>query len=65
MEVLYPKFPGLLAICEGCSALLHYTPKDIYGNVIYCPLCKAAIEVPFDKNYDGLIKEEKKDVLES
>lgn len=62
MEVLLNRFPGLLAICNNCGALLHYTPQDIYGVVIYCPLCKATIEVPYTKGYDGTIKEEKKDV---
>ena len=62
MQILFPKYPGLLAICNGCGALLQYTPKDIYGTVIYCPKCKTAIEVPMNKEYDGIIKEEKKDV---
>lgn len=62
MQVLFPKYPGLLVICSGCGALLQYTPKDIYGTVIYCPQCKATTEVPMNKEYDGIIKEEKKDV---
>ena len=62
MQVLFPKYPGLLAICSGCGALLQYTTKDIYGTVIYCPQCKAATEVPINKGYDGIIKEEKKNV---
>lgn len=61
MEVLYPKFPGLLAICDKCGALLRYVPQDVYGQVVYCPLCKNAIEVPIDKNYDGVIKDDKTD----
>lgn len=62
MKVLFSKYPGLLTICNGCGALLQYTPADIYGKVIYCPLCKATTEVPYDKGYDGFVKEEKKNV---
>ena len=62
MKVLTRKHPGLIIICSGCGALLNYTPADIYGTVIYCPLCKATTEVPYDKGYDGFVKEEKKNV---
>ena len=57
MIILSKTYPGLLATCEKCGSLLVYTVKDIYGTVIYCPLCKAAIEVPLDKNYEGVVKE--------
>jgi phage FluMu protein Com len=64
--VLSQTYPGLTLICEGCGALLAYKPADIYGNLVYCPLCKRANEINMDKSYDGIIKEEKKnDVLES
>jgi len=59
MKVLFPKYPGLLAICNGCGALLQYTPADIYGTVIYCPQCKATTEVPYNKGYDGFVKNPK------
>lgn len=64
MMVISKTYPGLTIYCSGCGALLAYTPADIYGNVIYCPICKTDTEVSFDKNYNGLIKEEK-NVLES
>ena len=49
-------FPGLTTVCDRCGCLLGYTPKDIYGKVIYCPQCRNAIEIPYDKNYDGVVK---------
>ncbi len=61
MEVISQKFPGLLLICQECGALLGYKMSDIYGNLVYCPLCKAANTVETDKNYDGIVKEEKKE----
>jgi DNA-directed RNA polymerase subunit M/transcription elongation factor TFIIS len=63
MQVLSPTFPGLILICEQCGALLSYNKTDIYGaNLVYCPLCKHANEIEYDKNYDGIVTEEKKDV---
>lgn len=45
MFVLSQKYPGLIAICPQCGALLAYTVEDIYENkYIYCPLCKEKIE---------------------
>jgi len=54
MIILSKAFPGLLATCDKCGSLLAYNAKDIYGTVIYCPLCKNAIEVPLDKEYNGV-----------
>ena len=62
MQVITKSYPGLIICCSGCGALLKYSPADIYGQLIYCPLCKASTEVPFIKNYDGLVKEEKENV---
>ena len=59
MEVLSAKFPGRILICEKCGALLAYNSGDIYGNLVYCPLCKAANKIDFDKEYDGIIKNPK------
>lgn len=57
MEVLSQKYPGIMIICQGCGAVLANIQKgDIYGaNLVYCPLCKHANEIEFDKNYDGII----------
>ena len=60
MIVLSEKFPGRILICQNCGALLAYNSGDIYGDLVYCPLCKFANKIDFDKNYDGIIKEEKK-----
>lgn len=57
MIVLSRKFPGLTIICKNCGALLKYEESDIYGkNLVYCPLCKTANEVNYDKNYNGVIE---------
>lgn len=56
MEVLSPKFPGRLLICQNCGALLSYNEHDIYGSDVYCPLCKAKNTIDYDKNYNGIIK---------
>ena len=55
MNVLYPKFPGLIICCSNCGALLQYTLEDIYGNSIWCPKCKQSTEVPIQKYYSGVI----------
>ena len=64
MEVLSQKYPGIMIICQGCGAVLANIQKsDIYGaNLVYCPLCKHANEIEYDKNYDGIVKEEEKNV---
>lgn len=63
MQVLSPKFPGRILICDRCGALLAYNEADVYGvNLVYCPLCKNANEIEYNKNYDGMVKEEKKNV---
>lgn len=55
MEVLYPKFPGNILICNKCGALLSYTKRDIYGgNLVYCPLCKNANQIMF---YEGEVND--------
>ena len=59
MIVLSNKYPGPIIICSNCGAALAYGPQDIYGKVIYCPLCKATTEVPYDKGYDGIVKNPK------
>jgi len=55
MEVLSQKYPGIMIICQGCGAVLANIQKsDIYGaNLVYCPLCKHANEIEYDKNYEG------------
>lgn len=57
MEILYPKHPGRIVICDYCGALLAYNDKDVYDGDIYCPICKQKTHVDYDKNYDGIIKE--------
>ena len=51
IEVIYPKFPGRILICDRCGALLRYEESDIYGdNIIYCPVCKYDNKIKYSKN---------------
>ena len=63
MKLLCTKYFGQIARCNGgCGALIGYTPEDVSTNqCIKCPQCGAVLWVPFNPNYDGVIKEEKKE----
>lgn len=52
MVVLSQNYGGLVAYCDRCRALLGWKAEDVYGTIIYCPICKNQIEVPFNKNYN-------------
>lgn len=65
MEILSPKYPGRILICDKCGALLAYNNADIYGDLVYCPLCKNGNQIEFDKNYDGIVIEEKKEKIDA
>ncbi len=58
MRVISQDFIGRLIICSNCGALLEWEDKDIYGEDIYCPLCKQKTHIDYNKNYDGIIKKE-------
>ncbi len=58
MTIVSPKYLGLLIYCKGCGALLSYGSNDVYGNVVYCPICKVSTEVSLQKDYDGSIKQD-------
>jgi len=64
MIVLSEKYVGLFCICEGCGALIaKIQPSDIYAdNLLYCPLCKHQNKLNYNKNYDGIVKENKENV---
>lgn len=51
---------GLIARCNyGCGALIGYEPKDVNPNQnIKCPQCGMMLWVPFNPNYDGVIKDD-------
>ena len=49
MVILSKNYSGLVAYCDRCKALLGWTSADVYGTVIYCPICKNQIEVPLIK----------------
>lgn len=66
MKVLCQRYMGMIARCNsGCGALIGYSPEDVSANqCIKCPQCGMVLWVPFNPNYDGVIKEdseEKKD----
>ena len=60
MKLLYPRYLGLIARCNfGCGALIGYEPNDVSETQnIKCPQCGMTLWVPFNPNYDGIIKEE-------
>ena len=64
MQVLSPKYPGLIFICEQCGMLAGgVQDNEIYeDSYVYCPICKYRNRLQYSKKYDGIIpKEEKKD----
>lgn len=64
MKILSQRYFGMIARCNNCGCLIGYGPEEVNSNQnISCPQCKFTIWVPFNPNYDGVIKEseEKKD----
>lgn len=58
VKILSRSYPGSLAECPGCTALLAYGPADVYLNhYIKCPICSERIKVAMDLSYDGLKEE--------
>jgi hypothetical protein len=47
-----------MARCPSCYALIGYNPEDVSSNQnIRCPQCQFTMWVPFNPNYDGVVKE--------
>lgn len=66
MKVISQTFPGRIAICPTCGGLLgDIKDCDIYGQDMYCLICKQKIPIDYDKNYNGIITEEQKNVVQS
>ena len=61
MRVISPQFPGRIIICSACGALLEWEDKDVYSGDIYCPICKQKTHIDYDKNYNGIVKQEIKE----
>lgn len=59
MQVLFPQYPGRIVICSYCGALLAYNDNDIYDSIVYCPLCKQPTHIDYNKNYNGVIENDK------
>lgn len=62
MKVLSNRCPGIYFVCENCgSVVVDVKDNEIYnGRDVYCPICSYKNEILFDKNYDGVAKEENK-----
>ena len=57
MQVLSKGYVGRTLVCSKCYALLAYNEADIYGeNLVYCPLCKNCNIIDYNKNYNGIVK---------
>ena len=58
MKLLYQRYGGLIARCPNCYAIIGYNPDDVSQTQnISCPQCQFTLWVPFNPNYDGVIKE--------
>ena len=62
VKLLYDRYLGQIARCnQGCGAIIGYGPEDVgterIVSDIICPKCKMVLWVPFNPEYDGVIKE--------
>ena len=58
MVILSQRYYGLIARCRACGCLMGYKPEDVNSNQnIRCPQCGFTLWVPFNPNYDGIVKE--------
>ena len=58
MKLLYQRYAGMIARCPNCYAIIGYSPEDVTKSQnIKCPQCQFSMWVPFNPNYDGVIKE--------
>ena len=66
MIILSPHYGGMIARCNKCGAILGYKPEEVDKNQnIICPQCKFKIWVPFNPNYDGVVKENEDNVMDN
>ena len=62
MKILNQRYYGMIARCNACGCLIGYEPNDVSTSQnIKCPQCGFSLWVPFNPNYDGVIKEEKEE----
>lgn len=62
MILLNKRWGGQIARCPNCYAIIGYTPEDVSATQnIKCIQCSFTLWVPFNPNYDGVIKEESED----
>ena len=58
MKILNTRYYGMIARCNNCGCLIGYEPNDVSSSQnLSCPQCKFTLWVPFNPNYDGIIKE--------
>ena len=58
MTILCQRYYGSIARCNACGCIIGYKPEDVDKNQnIKCPQCGFTLWVPFNPNYDGVIKE--------
>lgn len=58
MKILNTRYYGMIARCNNCGCLIGYEPNDVSSSQnLSCPQCKFTLWVPFNPNYDGVIKE--------
>jgi len=63
MKILYDRYYGMIARCNACGCLIGFDPDDVNSSQnIKCPKCGFVIWVPFNPTYDGVIREENKNV---
>ena len=62
MKILAKRYCGQIARCNACYCLIGYEPNDVTSTQnLRCPQCGFTLWVPFNPNYDGVIKEEKEE----
>ena len=58
MKILSPCYFGMIARCNSCGCIIGYAPEDVSSSQnIQCPQCRFMLWVPFNPNYNGVIKE--------
>ncbi len=63
MKILAQRYYGQIARCNACGCIIAYSPADVNSKQnIQCPQCGFTLWVPFNPNYEGVIKENGSDM---
>lgn len=58
MQILSPRYYGMIARCNACGCIIGYQPEDVSNSQnMKCPQCGFTMWVPLNLTYDGVIKE--------